>query len=167
MRLNLNKIIEVSGSQLPFICELDAQRMLFPSVLSFVYPPQAQGLVKNGAGALTLVGDISAEMVRVCDRCTCEYHQEKTLHVEVELAAELQDEENPDIFPIDPDGWLDLSDVLETCFILDMEARSLCQPDCAGLCQTCGANLNLGKCGCRAETDPRLAVLGQLFDMDE
>ncbi|MGE4354063.1 MAG: DUF177 domain-containing protein [Oscillospiraceae bacterium] len=167
MRLNLNEIIEIPGSQVPFGCELDTGRLFLPSVKSFVHPPKAEGFVKNTAGALTLVGDISAEMVRICDRCTCEYHQKKVLPVEAQLATELQDEENPDIFPVDADGWLNLSDVLETCFILDMEAKSLCKPDCAGLCQTCGANLNLGKCGCRAETDPRLAVLGQLLDMDE
>lgn len=167
MRLNLNEIIEVPGSSVPFQCTLDAERLTGPSVLSFETAPVAEGIVKNSAGALTLRGEIRADMVRVCDRCLGEYRQEKILPVEVPLAFELCDDENPDIFPIGEDGWLDLSDVLETCFILDMEAKSLCKPDCAGLCQTCGANLNLGKCSCRASVDPRLAVLGQLLDMEE
>lgn len=81
------------------------------------------------------------------------------------LAAELEDEENPDIFLLDGD-WLDLDDVLETCFILDMETKCLCKEDCAGLCASCGANLNLGQCNCRGKIDPRFAVLEQLLDKE-
>ena len=29
---------------------------------------------------------------------------------------------------------LDIDDLLETAFILDMESKSLCRPDCKGLC---------------------------------
>mgnify|MGYP004528889387 CR=1 FL=1 len=167
MRLNLNEIIEVPGSSMPFQCELDAERLMSPSITEFISPPAAEGTVKNTAGALTLTAVIHADMRRVCDRCMGEYEQKKDLAVEAPLAIGLCDDENPDIYPVGEDGWLDLSDVLETCFILDMEAKSLCKPDCAGLCQTCGANLNLGKCSCRPYVDPRLAALGQLLDMDE
>ena len=167
MRLNLNEIIEVPGGSIPFECTLDADRLAGPSVTGFVGEPTARGVVRNSAGALTLTGEIHADMLRVCDRCLCEYRQEKVLPLEVPLALEPCDDENPDLFPIGEDGWLDLSEVLETCFILDMEAKSLCKPDCAGLCSTCGANLNLGKCSCRASVDPRLAVLGQLLDRED
>ncbi|MGI6029666.1 MAG: YceD family protein [Candidatus Heteroscillospira sp.] len=167
MRLNLNEIIEIPGGSVPFRCELDAERLKGPSVLSFEGTPVAEGIVRNIAGALTLTGSIRADMLRVCDRCMGEYRQEKLLPVEVHLSVEVEDDENPDIYPIENDGWLELSDVLETCFILDMEAKSLCKDDCAGLCQTCGANLNLGSCNCRASIDPRLAVLGQLLDRED
>ena len=167
MRLNLNEIIEVPGKSVAFECELDAERLLVPSVVSFSQAPKAEGIVKNSAGALTLMGSIKADMLRVCDRCMEEYRQEKTLNLEIPLAFELEDDENPDIFPIEADGWLELSEVLETCFILDMEAKSLCKEECAGLCQTCGANLNHGKCSCRPNVDPRLAVLGQLLDIED
>ncbi|NLH02379.1 MAG: DUF177 domain-containing protein, partial [Clostridiales bacterium] len=60
--------------------------------------------------------------------------------------------------------WLDLSDLLETCFILSMESKFLCRENCEGLCPSCGKNLNDGPCGCKKEIDPRLAVLGQLLD---
>jgi len=167
MRLNLNEIIEVPGKSVSFQCELDAERLFIPSVLSFEDAPKAEGIVKNSAGALTLTGHIKADMLRTCDRCMGEYRQEKVLELNVPLAFEMEDDENPDIFPIEEDGWLSLSEVLETCFILDMEAKSLCKEDCAGICQTCGANLNHGKCSCRATVDPRLAVLGQLLDRED
>ena len=59
---------------------------------------------------------------------------------------------------------LDIDDLLETAFILDMESKSLCRPDCKGLCPKCGKDLNDGPCGCRPDIDPRLAVLEQLLD---
>ncbi|MEA4815138.1 MAG: DUF177 domain-containing protein [Oscillospiraceae bacterium] len=39
----------------------------------------------------------------------------------------------------------------------------LCSPDCKGLCPRCGANLNLGPCGCKKETDSRWSALDSLF----
>jgi uncharacterized protein len=163
MRLNLHEIIDIPGGSVPFQCELDVDRLDFPSVKLFAATPHAEGEVRNTAGVLTLRGTLTADMVCICDRCGREFDCAKTLKLEVPLAAELQNEENPDIFPLDGD-WLDLSDVLETCFILDMETKFLCREDCAGLCDRCGANLNLGPCSCGAKLDPRLAVLGQLLD---
>jgi len=32
--------------------------------------------------------------------------------------------------------------------------QPLCTPECRGLCPRCGADLNLGDCGCGGETGP-------------
>lgn len=167
MKLDLRAIIEIPGASLPFECELDVERLDFPSVLHYHSAPTAHGIVKNTAGLLTLTGELRAEMTCLCDRCTREYDCVKLLPLDVTLAADVEeDEESAEIFPLEGD-LLDLDDLLETCFILDMEAKHLCQEDCAGLCDQCGANLNLGPCGCKAKTDPRLAVLEQLLDIKE
>ena len=76
------------------------------------------------------------------------------------------------IFSLDLSKPIDLSihaednldEILETSLILDMETKFRCREDCKGLCDTCGANLNLGPCGCRKPRDPRFAVLEQLLD---
>lgn len=163
MKLDLRDIIEIPGASLPFACELDMNRLEFPSVIRYLSAPRASGIVKNTAGLLTLTGELKAEMVCVCDRCMSEYECSKTLPLDVTLAADAEDDEETDVFPLDGD-FLDLDDLLETCFILDMESKHLCREDCAGLCDRCGANLNLGPCGCKAKTNPRLAVLEQLLD---
>ena len=59
---------------------------------------------------------------------------------------------------------LDLDEVVTTAFVLAMDTTNLCSEDCKGLCAKCGADLNLGPCGCRPEVDPRLAALAQLLD---
>jgi len=164
MKLDLRDIIEIPGASLPFACELDMNRLDFPSVIRYCSAPTANGIVKNTAGLLTLTGEIHADMICLCDRCMSEYEEHKLLPLEATLTAHPDDdEENAEVFPLEGDS-LDLDDLLETCFILDMEAKHLCSEDCAGLCDRCGANLNLGPCGCKTQTDPRLAVLEQLLD---
>lgn len=105
-------------------------------------------------------------MLLVCDRCGCEYERRLELPIEAKLAADESDEDDPEVFPLEGD-WLDLSDLLETCFILAMDQKSLCSESCAGLCSRCGKNLNDGPCDCKKEIDPRLAVLEQLLDKKE
>jgi len=166
MRLNLGEILEIPGGSVPFSCQLDAERLMLPSVSAFEGPVTAAGTVCNSAGALTLYGAIHADMTRICDRCMSPYRQTKDLPVELHLSADPDSGDDPEMFPIEPDGTLELSDALETSFILDMDAKSLCREDCLGLCERCGANLNDGPCTCRRQTDPRLAVLGQLLDKE-
>ncbi len=163
MLLDLHEIIEMPGESVSFSCELGTDRFDFPSVVEFISPPYAEGRVVNSAGALQLLGEIKTRMLCVCDRCGEQFEMEKTTALDVPLAAELVDEENPDIFLIEGDK-LDLDEVLGTCFILDMDSKFLCREDCRGLCERCGANLNLGPCSCGPEIDPRMAVLGQLLD---
>lgn len=166
MWLDLKDIIEMPGAEVPFECRLAAENLDFPSVRSFVQAPYAKGRVVNTAGVLTLTGEMTARMLCVCDRCGDEFELEKRFKLELPLAADMEDEDDPDIFPVENNG-IELDQVLETCFILNMDSKFLCRPGCKGLCPTCGKNLNAGECSCGGEVDPRLAVLGQLLDIDD
>ena len=54
------------------------------------------------------------------------------------------------------DDELDLRPLLLEQIQLNVPMKPLCRQDCAGLCPTCGANLNAGPCGCQNEQiDPR------------
>lgn len=163
MRINLCEIIEMPGSSLPFSCELETERLAQASILEFISPPLGQGIISNTAGLLTLTGTLEAKLSCLCDRCGKTFGKSLSIPLELTLAADPEDEDNPDIFPLDG-NWLDLSDVLETCFILNTEAKFLCDENCAGLCPRCGKDLNEGPCACGKEIDPRLAVLQQLLD---
>ena len=100
----------------------------------------------------------------VCDRCGKEFSWEKVVPLDSLLAEELENEDSEDeIFLLDGNE-LDLDEVVTTAFVLAMDTTNLCSEDCKGLCAKCGADLNLGPCGCRPEVDPRLAALAQLLD---
>lgn len=55
---------------------------------------------------------------------------------------------------------VDLSGQIWESLVMSLPEKVLCRDECAGLCPNCGADLNLGRCGCPAETlDPRLQAL--------
>lgn len=62
-------------------------------------------------------------------------------------------------------GFIDLAPLVRELSILALPIRPLCKPDCAGLCQECGQNLNEADCGCETDDiDPRFAKLKELLD---
>ena len=162
MRLNLSAIIEMPGTYLPFECELETDNLDFPSVRAYPSRPHAEGRIYNEAGILRLEGTLTAEMICVCDRCGEEFESLKEMPLDATIVEE-NPEDDPALFTLEGNE-LDLSALLSTCFILDMETKFLCREDCKGLCPKCGKNLNLGPCGCRKSLDPRFAVLEQLLD---
>ena len=54
-----------------------------------------------------------------------------------------------------------LEDVLREQVLLSLPVRTLCKPDCKGLCQRCGANRNNQACTCAGD-DPRWEALAGL-----
>ena len=53
-----------------------------------------------------------------------------------------------------------LEDVLREQVVLSLPARTLCKPDCKGLCPRCGANRNTQPCSCDVgPSDPRWEAL--------
>jgi uncharacterized protein len=55
---------------------------------------------------------------------------------------------------------LSLEDVLREQVLLSLPVRTLCKPDCKGLCPSCGANRNLQPCSCdEGKSDPRWEAL--------
>jgi len=60
-------------------------------------------------------------------------------------------------------GGLALEDVLREQVLLSLPARTLCQPECKGLCPRCGHNLNESACSCQeASGDAGRATLADL-----
>lgn len=162
MMLNLREIIEIPGGSVPFEREMDTEGLDFSSVKAYKSKPRAVGRVFNEAGVLRLQGSLTSELRCICDRCGGEFDSVKETLLEA-VIVEQEAEDHPEFFVLDGDE-LDLDELLNTCFVLDMESKFLCREDCKGLCSKCGSNLNLGPCGCRKEKDPRFAVLEQLLD---
>ena len=78
---------------------------------------------------------------------------------EVEL-----DEEDLGVYVLEGEE-LDLDPLLVEQLQLAVPMRPLCREDCAGLCPTCGTNLNAGECACEEEVaDPRWSGLAALRD---
>lgn len=104
-----------------------------------------------------------------CGRCL----QDVATQVEFQLERELDFEGKADEEHIDDqledmsyvDGYhLDLDAMALSEILMNLPYRVLCKEDCKGLCLKCGANLNLGDCGCdRVALDPRMAAIQDIF----
>lgn len=73
-------------------------------------------------------------------------------------------EQDEETYPLRGE-MIDLRPLVRDAILLEMPIAPLCREDCAGLCPTCGADLNDGKCDCPpAVGDPRWAALDVLRD---
>ena len=165
MLLGLSQIIDRPGESVPFSVSLDLSDLQYGASFPVSEPVLASGVVRNTAGVLVMTGSITTCLHGTCDRCTAQFTRDVKIPIDVVLVTELANEENEDdrVFPLVGDS-ADLDDVIRTIFVLNLDSRMLCKPDCKGLCFRCGKNLNDGPCGCQKEPDPRFAALRQLLD---
>ncbi len=164
MLLGLSKIIDCPGASVCFATSLDLSGLAFGGCCPAQEPVQASGTVRNTAGVLLLTGTVRTRLHGVCDRCARSFQRQVDYPLQVVLTADQDagDQEDPWVFPLVGDS-VDLDDVITTAFVLNMDSKLLCEPDCKGLCCRCGANLNDGPCGCQPEMDSRFAALKQLL----
>ncbi len=165
MLLSLSKIIDCPGASVDFSVSVDLSDLQYGISYPVSEPVTASGKVRNTAGVLVMTGNIRTCLHGVCDRCTADFTRDVEFPIDVVLVTELASEESEDdrVFYLEADQ-ADLDDIVRTVFVLSMDSKLLCKPDCQGLCHRCGKNLNEGKCDCQKEVDPRFAALRQLLD---
>jgi uncharacterized protein len=123
-------------------------------------------------GGIVVIGTVTAPWVGECRRCLGDVTG--VLDVEVreiyeartagEEAASIEAEE--ETYPLLGDQ-LDLMPLARDAVLLNLPLAPLCRDNCAGLCPSCGSDLNEGPCGCPArDPDPRWATLDALRGID-
>ena len=165
MLLGLSKIIDCPGASVSFSDSVDLRDLRYGNSFPVTEPVEASGTVRNTAGVLMMTGTISTTLHGVCDRCAADFTSDVEFTIDVVLVTELSNEENEDewVFPLEGDS-ADLEDIIRTVFVLNLDSKLLCKPDCKGLCCRCGKNLNHESCSCQKELDPRFAALKQLLE---
>ena len=163
MLFDVKPILHTPGKHLEFQFELDLSDVEFAGRYPVSQPVSVSGQVRNTADVLELELTARTTLDAMCDRCGKEFPQDKEVTYSCVLAEEVQNDDNDEIVLLE-DGKADVGDLARTAFILGMDTKTLCSEDCKGLCPRCGADLNLGPCSCKKETDPRLAVLAKLLE---
>jgi uncharacterized protein len=127
------------------------------------------GMIRTNNGILVSAElDFGVELT--CSRCLCEYTC--PLHVKIEevykptiniVSGAPLPKEEADTFTINERQIIDLAEAIRQYGVLATPMKPLCKEECAGLCETCGKNLNQGSCNCAPrDMDPRWAKLKQL-----
>lgn len=165
MLLGLSKIMDCPGASVSFSTSVDLRDLRYGDSYPVDEPVLAAGSVRNTAGVLVMTGSIHTTIHGVCDRCADDFEETVEIPLNVVLVTELSNEENEDewVFPLEGES-ADLDDIIRTVFVLNMDTKLLCKPDCKGICCRCGANLNRESCTCQKELDPRFAALKQLLE---
>ena len=133
-------------------------------------------LDRGDGGGYRLRGSLDVELDVVCVRCLESYpaslreaidltYMPQSANVATSGEENRQptaDEMNVSFYE---DEELDLSQLVTEQIILALPMKSLCKPECLGLCPLCGGNRNLTRCKCsRQEIDPRWADLKNALD---
>lgn len=165
MQLGLSQIIDCPGASISFTGSMELHDLRYGNSFPVTEPVIASGSVRNTAGVLVMKGTVHTTLHGVCDRCAADFVSEVSFPIDAVLAeqSECEDSEDEWVFPLVGES-VDLDDIIRTVFVLNMDSKLLCKPDCKGICCRCGKNLNDGPCACQKDPDPRFAALRQLLN---
>ena len=130
-----------------------------PDLYTFAAPLSWSVDVTNTGDAFLVTGTVEGDARTACARCLDDVELPVTGEIEGYFliggedaeAPEDMDEDEFDLLPAD--NKIDLAPLIEAAVRLEVPLVPLCRDDCAGLCATCGANLNDGPCGCEPAGD--------------
>lgn len=106
-------------------------------------PVRLEAVLEAVSGGVLVRGRVRGSWRGACRRCLEPVVGELTGDVD-ELCLDIPDEEH---YGVGREA-LDLEPLVHDACILALPLAPLCAPSCQGLCAWCGANLNLGPCGC-------------------
>lgn len=123
-------------------------------------PIRAELLVEVVVEGILVSGRVGGAWGLRCARCLTDFDGS----FDVDVHALFVPEPDPDAedYPLDVDVGLDVEQMIRDALGVEMPFAPLCRPACAGLCETCGGDRNLGECPGHTPADPRFAVLSQL-----
>lgn len=84
--------------------------------------------------------------------------------VDVHTGAPLNAPVEGSTFWIDDHHHLDMTEAIRQGVVMEEPMQPLCREACAGLCDRCGADLNVGTCACPAPIDARWSALAAIAD---
>ncbi len=148
---------------------IDVQFTLPPSVLRqgmkkgdvtaklFDHPTECEFHLRPMNKDVYLEGAAQTKLHAVCDRCGEEFDQSFDVDLSLTLTPETKNEKRGgDTYQEADEGIvffrneeIDLGEVVREQILLSLPMRYLCKEDCLGLCEHCGANLNLGAHHCK------------------
>jgi uncharacterized protein len=139
----------------PTVAELELVDRRFDPSATVVVSLRLESL----SDGIVVDGEMRAPWSDSCRRCLVPASGEVVCDVAELYQLVVTD---PDAFEIIGDQ-IDLGSMVRENLLLDAPAAPLCRPDCAGLCPTCGIDLNVATCECvSTNMDPRWDALSQL-----
>lgn len=116
--------------------------------ISFTSSIAASAKVLKAGGEVLADIKLEAPVEYTCGRCLAKF--QSVLKKEFKTNYESK-----------PGDVIELDEDIRQEMMLDYPMKSLCKPDCKGLCPNCGQNLNIEKCECPSEDDKKKNTEGR------
>lgn len=141
-----------------------------PDTYRFEDPLRYDVRITNTTGAFLVTGTVRGVGTTECARCLDDiqvpvsgsvegYFISADAGGEAESAdEELEGEDEAEFDFLGPDNVIDLEPLLQAAILVELPLQPLCRPDCRGICQDCGINLNEGTCDCAQKRAAREAA---------
>ena len=156
MICDLSTVIHNDGAVLEFSDTLLIEEGACGTDISFEDGVFVNGSITCRGNVLELSAHVEGAFCVGCARCLKPLHQEISFDFEETLALEGEEVTDQDSVIVFSGTELELSEIVVSNLLLNLSYKYLCSEDCKGLCSKCGADLNLGDCGCeKDEIDPR------------
>lgn len=164
MKINLINLLNGDQDSLSVDYQLDLSDFIYGTYNPVKEPVSVEGRLYSKADVLYIDIDIKFAFYGVCDRCAEEIKKDFSITLNKIIVEELQNIDNDDDYIVVENQLLDLDELVNEEISLSLPSKMLCNDDCKGLCPKCGTNLNVKKCDCKSDVDPRMAALLQLLD---
>ncbi|HJT67889.1 MAG TPA: DUF177 domain-containing protein [Pyrinomonadaceae bacterium] len=130
-----------------------------------------KGAVRLAGTEVFVNGHIKTRVAVECDRCLKQVELPVDADFELDYvtgqtyastaAAELT--ENDLSVSVFDGETIDVDEIVKEQILLAVPTRTLCRPECKGICPECGNDKNTGDCACETkDVDPRWAALRNL-----
>jgi uncharacterized protein len=156
-------------------CDFDSSTCQLPKEFgTLIGDAHLEARIRKVEEEIALEARLKAEIEMPCSRCLKEHLQQLDEHFEVMYLPEPEEQDSGDELELDEtdlnvefytDEMIDLAELVREQLLILLPLKPLCREDCAGLCPSCGQDLNEGTCACPKDAiDPRFAILGKLLE---
>lgn len=145
MALNIKQVYESAAEALEFDLDIPEDRLAEIKRYS-LKDFHISGGVYNRSGIVSLNYRAVFILDAECDRCLGPI--EKKFDCRFKHLLLRSSDSDDDEYIVTCGDILELEDIAVQDALLQLPAKLLCREDCKGLCIVCGADLNLGDCGC-------------------
>jgi uncharacterized protein len=146
--LDIERALQTPGVEVPFELSVPTPADWGEDAALFPQGIRLSGTSLGAGESVFVRGTVYADYAAACARCL--------KPVLVPLAAPIREVYAREVDPSDPEKLaysghtLDIGEQIRAALLLYLPMRTLCQPDCPGLCPVCGADLSQGSCACPA-----------------
>jgi uncharacterized protein len=162
MRFNVSYLLDAPvGAQ--GTIQLDERNIMLVDGL-FVHHVAGDMLLTRVDNGLLVEGELDVTIEAECVRCLTDFPLRFNFELDDLIFALPFVPKSVNPYRVMEDGWLNPLPALSEQIWLAVPLQALCKPDCRGLCDQCGVDLNAQTCQCEDESiDPRLAILKELL----